>query len=279
MKIEKLACPSCGAPIAGDFAPNQHIDCDSCGVPLLITQLETDHPIFCPKCRVLNSDEVHFCTHCGERLKVECILCHTKNRIDATYCARCGVHIENAKAKRRRLQEKRQQVKLEREQAFKEKEERQKHEKLERLLEALDEPENHEFALYQINQMGVEAVEGLIETLLNDHDPDARYGSARALGQICTAQDINPLIKSRAVKALIKALKDREPAVRYWTAHALGLCQSKLAVEPLAALLKDPHPGVREQTRSSLQKIGGEQAEKLLERAQSKGLLGWMKIG
>jgi hypothetical protein len=279
MKIEKLACPSCGAPIAGDFAPNQLIDCDSCGVPLLITQLETDHPIFCPKCRVLNSDEVHFCSHCGKRLKVECILCHTKNKIDAIYCARCGVHIENAKAKRRRLQEKRQQVKLEREQAFKAKEERQKQEKLERLLEALDEPENHEFALYQINQMGVEAVEGLIETLLADHDPDARYGSARALGQICTAPELNPLIKGRAVKALIKALKDREPAVRYWTMHALGLCQSKLAVEPLAALLKDHHPGVREQARISLQKIGGERAAKLVERAQSKGLLGWMKIG
>ena len=39
MRLEKLACPGCGAPITGDFAPNQQIECNSCGVPLLLTQV------------------------------------------------------------------------------------------------------------------------------------------------------------------------------------------------------------------------------------------------
>lgn len=277
MNIEKLACPGCGAPLSGNFSANQQIECPSCGVPLLITHLETDQPIFCPKCRTLNSDEVRFCTQCGEHLKVDCILCHTLNRIDATYCARCGAHIKNAIARRRKMAETRRRLELEREQAFRAKEAYQKQEKLESLLQALDEPENHDFAIYQINQMGVDAIKGLIETLLNDHDPDARYGSARALGQICAQKEIKALIKGRTVKALIQALGDPEPAVRYWTAHALGCCQSSLAIDPLAALLSDSHKGVRQQAHLSLQKIGGKRTEQRLAEARSRGLLGWIK--
>lgn len=277
MKLEKLACPSCGAPITGDFAPNQQIECNSCGVPLMLTQVETESPIFCPGCRTLNSDEVRFCTHCGNRLKTECILCHEENRIDTTYCAKCGVHIEHARAKRRRLQETRQRLEREREEKFREKEARQKQERLEMLLAELDEPENHDFAIYRINQMGADAVDGLIETMLNDHDPDARYGSARALGQICVEQEIRTLNKARTVKGLIKALEDREPAVRYWAAEALGKYGSKLAIEPLAGLLKDPHEGVRGQALSSLHEIGGDQVQQLIEANRAKGFLGWLK--
>jgi HEAT repeat protein len=112
---------------------------------------------------------------------------------------------------------------------------------------------------------------------LNDHDPDARYGSARALGQICAEQEIKVLIKSRTVKALIKALADPEPAVRYWAAEALGKIKSQLAVKPLATLFKDPHDGVREQARHSLLKIGGKQVQTVLEQSQSKGLIDWLK--
>jgi HEAT repeat protein len=177
------------------------------------------------------------------------------------------------------LQEAGRLLRKERIDAFKEKEERQKWEKLQKLLDDLDEPENHDFAIYQINQMGIEAVAALIETLLNDHDPDARYGSARALGQICAEQEVKALIKSRTAKALTKALNDPEPAVRYWAAEALGRCRSKLAVKPLTALLKDSHQGVREQARSSLYKIGGKRVQKILAQDQDKpkGFLGWLK--
>jgi HEAT repeat protein len=131
--------------------------------------------------------------------------------------------------------------------------------------------------IYRINQMGVDAVEGLIETLLNDDDPDARYGSAIALGQIYAEQEIRTLNKARTVKGLIKALQDQEPAVRYWAAEALGRCGSKLAIEPLAGLLKDPHEGVRGQAQSSLHKIGGDQVQQLIEANRAKGFLGWLK--
>ncbi len=277
MKIEKLNCPSCGSPLTGDFSPNQRIECHSCGTPLLLTHLDAENPIFCPECNTLNPDEIRFCVNCGSNLKIACNYCHTQNRIDATFCARCGVHLQRAMTKRFVLEESVRRLRQERLEAFKEKEERQKYERLQRLLDALDEPENHEFAIYQINQMGLEAIEALIDTLLNDHDPDARYGSARALGQICSEKEVKALIKGRAAKALITGLADQEPAVRYWAAEALGRCQSRVAIDPLAGLLNDPHEGVRLQAQNSLQEIGGERVQKILEQAQSKGFLGWLR--
>jgi hypothetical protein len=277
MKLEKLTCPSCGAPLSGEFVPNQQIECNSCGVPLLVTQVETDNPIFCPDCRTLNSDDVRFCVNCGHKLREHCTLCYAENRIDAVYCCKCGAHLKRARAERRQFEEARQRTRQERTQAFVTKEIRQKHEKLQRLLEALDEPENHDFAIYQIKQMGVEAVDALTETLLKDEDPDARYGSARALGQICAEKRIKTLIKARTAKALIKALADPEPAVRYWAAEALGKCKSQTAIEPLAALLRDRHEGVRRQAQTALLNIGGERAHKIIEQSQSHGLLDWLK--
>ena len=131
-------------------------------------------------------------------------------------------------------------------------------------------------AIYQINRMGPDAINALI-TLLTDDDPDARYGSARALGQICNSYEVKGLDKARAAKALVKALSDTEPAVRYWSANALGKCKGQTAVEPLAELLNDRHEGVRHQAQRSLQKIGGEKAEKILADQDKKGLLGWLK--
>jgi phage FluMu protein Com len=277
MRVEKLACPSCGAPLSGDFVPNQQIECNSCGVPLLLTHLDADNPIFCPQCRTLNANEIRYCVTCGHQLKIDCPLCHTANRIDAVFCARCGVHLARLRRKRELLSEATHLLRQERLEILREKDARQRQEKLHRLVDALDEPENHPLAIHQLNQLGREAIEILTETLLNDADPDARYGSARALGQIVAEKEIKVLVKSRTVKALIEALGDREAAVRYWAAEALGKCQSQRAVKPLAALLKDQHEGVREQARRSLQKIGGAQAEAFLKQAQSKGFLNWLK--
>lgn len=277
MKLEKLCCPSCGAPLIGNFAPNQQIECNSCGTPLLLTHLDSENPIFCPHCRTLNADEMRFCVNCGHKLKTDCVLCYTENRIDAVYCARCGAHLERARTKRRNLEETRRKMARERTQTLEVKAARQKQEKLERLLADLDEPENHDFAIYQINQMGAEAVEALTDTLLNDQDPDARYGSARALGQICVEKEIKTLVRARTVRALIQSLADPEPAVRFWAAEGLGKCKSQTAIEPLAELLRDPHEGVRQQAALSLKKIGGEQAQEILQRSQSRSLLKWLR--
>jgi phage FluMu protein Com len=278
MKIEQLVCPGCGAPLSGDFSPNQQIECDSCGSVMLATDLEAAKTIICPECRTINPIDKRFCSSCGISLKIDCVLCHTENNIGTVYCTNCGAHLERARSKRLEIQEARRQRQLERNRMLQEKEERQKEERLQRLLEDLDEPERHDFALYQIKQMGTDAIDALNETLLHDDDPDARYGSARALGQICDEHDIKGLMKGRAARALIKALTDPEPAVRYWSADALGRCKGQTAVEPLAALLKDEHAGVREQARHALQKIGGEHVEKILAEAdKSKGILGWIK--
>ncbi|MEW5959902.1 MAG: HEAT repeat domain-containing protein [Chloroflexota bacterium] len=255
MKIEKLACPSCSAPLSGDFLPNKKFTCNNCGSTLLVTDLVTDQTIVCPQCQTLNHEEMRFCSNCGTSLKKECVLCYTENRVDVVYCAHCGAHLERARAKREQMQEERHRLQTERTQILIEKEARQKREKLERLLGELDEPANHEFAIYQLNQLGDEAIEPLIETLLTDSDPDARYGSAIALGRLCVAQEIKALNKAKAVKSLIKVLADAEPAVRYWSAEALGKIKNQMAVEPLTALLKDSHKGVRQQAQRSLEKL------------------------
>ncbi len=52
----------------------------------------------------------------------------------------------------------------------------------------------------------------------------------------------------------------------------------QLAVDSLALLLKDPHENVREQARHSLQEIGGERAQEILDKS-GKGFLGWIKGG
>jgi hypothetical protein len=255
MKIERLACPSCGGSLSGDFLPNKRIECPNCGSALLLTDLETDETVICPECRTPNREEMRYCSNCGVSLKMDCVLCHTPNRIDIIYCVHCGAHLQRARAKRMEMLEVRQRLRAERLQAVKEKEIRQQQERIEHLITALDEPENHEFAIFQLNQIGDGAIEALVETLLTDDDPDARYGSAIALGRICTEQEIKILNKAKATKALIKALADDEPAVRYWSVEALGKVKNQMAVEPLTALLKDPHKGVRQQAQLSLEKL------------------------
>ncbi len=255
MKIERLVCPSCGGSLSGDFLPNMKFECPSCDSALLITDLATDQTVLCPQCQTPNREDLRYCSNCGGSLKVDCILCHSPNRIDVIYCTHCGAHMERARIKRQEMQEIRRQAQLERLEALKAKEARQQQERIARLITALDEPENHEFAIFQLNQLGDEAVEALVETLLNDDDPDARYGSAIALGRICTEQDIKVLNRAKATRALIKGLGDAEPAVRFWSAEALGKFKSAITREPLTALLKDSHQGVRQQARRSLDKL------------------------
>ena len=174
MKIENLACPTCGAPLPSHFAPDRPTECENCGSLLMMTGMEVSKLILCPQCQVVNTIDKRFCISCGISLKMDCILCHAENTVGAVHCAVCGAHLERARQRRMDIQDARLRHREERERVLREKETRQREEKLQRLLEALDEPENHEFAIYQINQMGANAVEALVETLLNDPDPDAR---------------------------------------------------------------------------------------------------------
>jgi HEAT repeat protein len=113
---------------------------------------------------------------------------------------------------------------------------RERQAKIERLLQDLDEPSQHAYAIYCLREYGSEAVEPLI-ALLTDDDPDARFGAAHTLGLIGD---------TRAIPALVQALSDPEPAVRWWAAEALGKMRAVEAKPALAKLVKDKHRGVRE---------------------------------
>jgi HEAT repeat protein len=242
--------------------------------------LEADRPILCPNCQTSNPAEKRYCVSCGYHLQIDCAQCYTPNRIDATHCIHCGVNLEQARIRRQELEKVRRRTQQEREQALRAKEARQQQEKLQRIINSLKDPTNHEFATFQLNQLGNAAIMALIEALLNHSSPPVRYGSVKALGQICDEHKVKPLLRGRAAKALIAALNDSEPEVRFSAAEELGKFKGQLgqlAVEPLGAMLKDRHEGVRQQARRSLQKIGGSRAQQIL--AKSRGLMGWLKGG
>lgn len=279
MKLTDLKCPNCTAPVPGDADLSQLIECTSCGSTLIVTDLGLDEVNVCAGCSTINREDERYCQECGQALHVTCVLCHQKNKSGAVFCRRCGVNLKRNRLRRQKMLADRAEIQKERNRIFKEKVARQQIEKLQRLLDDLDEPENHDFAIFQINQMGAGAVDALIETLLDDEDPDARYGSARALGQICQEQDIKALIKARSAKALVKALADPEVSVRYWAADALGKCGSQIAVEPLARLLHaERHAGLRRRARESLLEIGGQRStEVVADYDKSGGILSWIK--
>ncbi len=234
--------------------------------------------IICPKCGASNPEHLRLCSHCAQRLKIECFQCYTPNRIDATHCANCGENLVRSQAIRRGLQTARQHALKERGQAFRGKAARQFKEKIERLLKDLDHWKKRASAIRQLNQLDNQTLEILSEALLNDHDPNFRSDLAKTLGQFCDRPKVKPLIRARVVKALIKALDDAEPETRYRAAEALGKLKGQsgqLAVESLGALLKDSDAVVRQQAGRSLKKIGGKRAQELL--ASPKGFMGWIK--
>jgi HEAT repeat protein len=60
----------------------------------------------------------------------------------------------------------------------------------------------------------------------------------------------------RDIKGLIKALRDKNPAIREWAAGSLGELGDRSAVEPLCSALKDPAESVRMSAASALGAIG-----------------------
>lgn len=176
------------------------------------------------------------------------------------------------------LLESRRKLQQERGRMLKEKQARQIQERVAGLMDDLVTPANHPFALYQLSQIGEPAINILVDALLTHSSRNTRYGAAKALGEICSNYQVKTLAKNRGIKGLIKALEDGEAPVRYYAAESLGKLtgpQAQLAVEPLGLLLKDADSNVRKRARASLEQIGGERAQQLLEG--SKGFLGWLK--
>lgn len=235
-------------------------------------------PIVCPKCQHANAGSARLCAMCGQRLKIECVQCYTANPLDATHCSNCGTDLVRTRALRHQYQQVRQRTITERGLAAKEKEARQLRERIDALLAGVEDRRQRVRAYDQLNKLDDRAMKLLTDLMLQNPETATRTGLAATLGRICAKPKIRALIKSQAVKALIKALEDTEPEVRSQAAAALGGVSGQLgqlAVEPLGDLLKDSNETVRTQARQALQTIGGKKAQDILD--SPKGLMGWIK--
>lgn len=245
MEINPLRCPACGATAPANIKPNEQFRCPACGSVLVLTDTQPADQVLCGRCHTINDATNHYCANCGSLLQINCPFCYTPNETDATYCVRCGANIQKALKQKAEWLAQKRNYDAERRAAMEQAAAREKHADLERLLQDLDEPVNHPYAIYCLREYGTEAVEPLI-TLLGDDDPDARFGAAHTLGLIGDA---------RAVPALVRALSDPEPAVRWWAADALGKLRATDAKAELGKLRQDKHRGVREHATTVLREL------------------------
>jgi hypothetical protein len=264
MQVHALNCPTCGAPAPDDILlSGQQFRCEACGSILVLLDVNEEDSVLCPDCRQRNPLLNRHCSACGTTLQVDCPFCYKANPVDAVHCAGCGADLRRAFSRKRDWLAEKRRHDEERLQAWKRAEVDSRNAGIQRLLDELDEPENHSLAIYCLRNYGDHAVEPLIETLKTDEDPDARFGAAHALGLIGDP---------RAVPALVGALADPEPAVRHWAVEALGKMQAHHAVEAIARLLKDPHEGVRDRARETLERMGTPEALQALKGDKKRRL-------
>ncbi|GAA5819924.1 MAG: HEAT repeat domain-containing protei [Methanobrevibacter sp. CfCl-M3] len=124
-----------------------------------------------------------------------------------------------------------------------------------------------------IEKKGTEAVDPLIDTLLNNRNKDIKISSAKLLGIIGDNKAIDPLIKTLknpnklvrreastsltkigndAVEPLIKLLENEDWKIRGAASWALGIIGDKRAIEPLKNLLNDESGYVKSGAQRSL---------------------------
>lgn len=246
MNLIQLNCPNCGAPAPQNATPKQPFKCTACGSVLILSSTGQPISVVCPQCQALNSSLHEFCSVCGTRLLVICPICYLPNSVEEVYCERCGVNIQEELQRRETWMDlKNKHDRMRKEALVQALEDEQKVE-LQRLLSELDEPERHAFAIFYLCQHGEAVLEPLLETLRNDPDPDARYGAARALAM---------LSNDRAIPALIEALSDLEPAVRYWAVDALVTLKAVNSSEAIRDLSHDPFKWVRERAKQALKEL------------------------
>ena len=115
----------------------------------------------------------------------------------------------------------------------------------------------------------------------------AKYKNEKAMkGVLKALKDCDPEVRKKAViiagntgnpialTYLINLLKDEEEEIRVSSAKALGKLMDKEALEPLIKALKDQHPSVRKQAAISLAMLDKREAIRHLEEARKKeGLL------
>jgi serine/threonine-protein kinase len=179
-----------------------------------LPEISEGEAIVCPKCGHVNPDQTRFCTNCSTRLRLDCPLCHTSNRIDESHCLNCGADLKSLHSRQQELEQLRKRTLAKRDQAFKLKAARQLREKLDGLLRDLDSRKKRDTAMRQLNQLIGSAVKLLAEDALIDDDPEARYGSVKILGRLADRPEFKNQIKSQVTEALVEALDDPDPLVR-----------------------------------------------------------------
>lgn len=259
MKINLLSCPACSHPLGADIRPNQPFNCPACGSAIVLTDWTKDGQLICTKCNTTNLGTSRFCETCGTTLQAGCPFCYTQNDISAITCKKCGANLQRAWKRQESWLTQREQKHKDTLQKVAESQAAH----LKRLLVQLNEPENHSAAIPGIRIFGKEAVEPLMN-LLRSEDPDARFGAAKALGEIGDRQ---------AIPGLIKVLDDPEGAVRFWALDALGKLKADEAVEAIGELLlQDKRESIRELAGEVLAHIGTPNAKRVLKE---KGKRKW----
>ena len=245
MKVEALNCPSCGTPLGKNLKPGKRMVCPACDSALIVSDWTVEGEIACRKCGRVCDGAHRYCLGCGALLRAGCPFCYTLNQVSAKRCRTCGANLQQAWDRQREWLAGRRSFDEQRKAVWEKADATDRAARLNRLLLQLDDPQNHPMAIFCLQQIGSEAVKGLIEQLDND-DPDARYGAAHALGMIGDR---------RAIPALLQSLEDPEASVRYWAAEALGRLRAEEAITALIEMLRDPSRGVREAAMEALRKI------------------------
>lgn len=255
MKLNLLNCPACNSPLDADIHPNRPFNCPACGSAIVLTDWTKAGQLVCTKCSTINAGANKFCDSCGAALQAGCPFCFTQNDVSAINCKKCGANLQRAWNRQQTWLTQREQKHKETLQKVAE----GQADYLRRLLLQLNEPENHPAAIPGIRVFGKEAVEPLIH-LLTSADPDARFGAAKALGEISD---------KRAIPGLIHALSDPEGVVRFWALDALAKLKADEAVEAIGKLLQDQRESIRNLAKEVLIQIGTPNAARVLKQ-QSK---------
>ncbi len=258
MELNLLNCPACNSPVDVNINPSQPFKCPACGSTIVLTEWVKNDRLICTQCGRVNTGTDNFCETCGTVLQAACPFCFTKNSLTTTSCKHCGANLQRAWKRQESSISQREKDRQETIQKVAESDAAY----LGKLLLQLNEPENHRNAIPGIRIFGKDAVEPLIH-LLTSEDPDARFGAAKALGDIADRS---------AIPGLIRALNDPEGVVRFWALDALGKLKANEAVEAIGNLLRDKQESIRNLAREVLIQIGTSDARQVLIR---RGKLKW----
>lgn len=255
MKLDPLNCPTCGSPLGAEIRPNQPFHCPACGSAIVLTDWTESGQLICAKCGTVNGSANRYCEACGAVLQAGCPFCYAQNSVTAVSCKKCGANLQRAWSRQQTWLTQNEKHEAERKEAL-QKAAASQADYLRRLLLQLNEPENHPAAIPGIRVFGKEAVEPLIK-LLDSEDPDARFGAAKALGDIGDP---------RAIPGLIRALDDPEGVVRFWALDALGKLKAEAAAEAIGKLLLDKRQSIRDLAEEVLTQIGTPAARQVLKQ-------------